>query len=208
MKQRRQQPHRPAPGQPPATADAEQPETRTDSNTFQLLPTFPPFQSITSALLSCLPLYLLLLCFRCCNSLLVRSYFNPDEPWQSLEVAYSLVFPPYGHRTWEWRQPARIRGWLHPLFFSLYFLLLRAAGLDTAWSLSYGARLWQALLVAAGDVFYYRLAQRMLGAKAAKLAVSRQTSEPRWLTAWLRLPGRADRGLALLRCAADSCCCI
>jgi hypothetical protein len=171
MKQRRQQPQL-AHGDEPAAADAQQSETKGEDNSFHLLPTFPPSQSITSVILSSLPLYLLLLCFRCANVLLVRSYFNPDEPWQSLEVAYSLVFPPHGHRTWEWRQPARIRGWLHPLFFSLYYAALRAAGLDTAWSVSYGARLWQALLVATGDVFYYRLAQRMLGVKDAKLAVS------------------------------------
>jgi len=48
-------------------------------------------------------LWCLVFVFRCMNSLLVRTAFNPDEYWQSLEVAHNLVFG-YGHLTWEWAQ--------------------------------------------------------------------------------------------------------
>eukprot|EP00959_Pyramimonas_sp_CCMP1952_P121801 2546424-Pyramimonas_sp.AAC.1 len=36
--------------------------------------------------------FLLLLAFRTFNGILVYTYFNPDEYWQSLEVAHRLVF--------------------------------------------------------------------------------------------------------------------
>ena len=36
------------------------------------------------------------LVFRLVNALLVRTYFNPDEYWQSLEIAHRLVFG-YGY---------------------------------------------------------------------------------------------------------------
>lgn len=37
-------------------------------------------------------LLLMLLLFRAANALLCRSLFVPDEHWQSLEVAYNMVF--------------------------------------------------------------------------------------------------------------------
>ena len=30
--------------------------------------------------------------FRCAGALLVRTYFNPDEFWQSVEIAHEFVF--------------------------------------------------------------------------------------------------------------------
>ena len=33
------------------------------------------------------------LVFRVLNALVVRTYFNPDEYWQSLEVAHEMVWP-------------------------------------------------------------------------------------------------------------------
>lgn len=38
------------------------------------------------------PLCLGLLLFRCLDSLLVRTFFSPDEYWQGPEVAHRLVF--------------------------------------------------------------------------------------------------------------------
>jgi GPI mannosyltransferase 3 len=56
-------------------------------------------------------LYLFLCCFRILNVLLVRSFFDPDEYWQTLEPAYCAVFRPdegmaCGGYTWEWQQRA------------------------------------------------------------------------------------------------------
>jgi hypothetical protein len=38
------------------------------------------------------PLLLLLISYRIANSLLIHTFFNPDEYWQSLEVAHQVVF--------------------------------------------------------------------------------------------------------------------
>ncbi|KAL6056153.1 Mannosyltransferase [Balamuthia mandrillaris] len=46
-----------------------------------------------------------LVAYRCCNALLVKTYFAADEYWQSLEVAHNTVFG-YGYLTWEWRPHA------------------------------------------------------------------------------------------------------
>ena len=121
---------------------------------------------------SFLPLFLPFLVLRCLTALLLRSYFNPDEPWQSLEVAYSHAFPPYGHRTWEWLPPTPLRPYLPLLPFMSYYHCLRALHLDTPFLVSYGPRLLQALLVATTDVHFYRLATRLMGREAAKWAVS------------------------------------
>jgi phosphatidylinositol glycan class B len=50
--------------------------------------------------------FLAIYVFRAFNSLVVKTFFDPDEYWQSLEVAHEHVFG-YGYLTWEWE--ARIR---------------------------------------------------------------------------------------------------
>ncbi|CAD6972094.1 unnamed protein product, partial [Tilletia controversa] len=47
-------------------------------------------------------LLVLLIAFRLLNATLTQTYFQPDEFWQSLEVAHRIVFG-YGYSTWEWR---------------------------------------------------------------------------------------------------------
>ena len=68
---------------------------------------------------SLLPIFLLSLSLRILNALISRTFFQPDEYWQSLEVAHRLVFG-YGYQTWEWRDLAGlggIRSALYPLLF-------------------------------------------------------------------------------------------
>ncbi|KAL5988042.1 Mannosyltransferase aptg1 [Asimina triloba] len=77
----------------------------------------------------------LCLAFRAVNALLVRTYFNPDEHWQSLEVAHRIVFG-YGHLTWEWKKG--IRSYLHPLIFALLYKILAFCGMDTPWFMHAG----------------------------------------------------------------------
>ncbi|KUF92681.1 Syntaxin-61 [Phytophthora nicotianae] len=68
--------------------------------------------------------------FRLWNALFVRTSFNPDEYWQSTEVAHRLVFG-YGYLTWEWQDDAQLRGFAHPaLFAGLYKLLELLEGAD------------------------------------------------------------------------------
>ena len=132
----------------------------------------PTTSSLPSSLLPFLSLFLPFLLLRCVTAVVLRTYFNPDEPWQSLEVAYSVVWPPYGHRTWEWTPTARIRGWAHVLPFVAFYRALRALHVDTAFTVAYGPRLLQAVLVAVADAHFYRLAVRLIGEQAARWAVS------------------------------------
>ena len=112
-------------------------------------------------------LYLALLLFRWFTSVCLRTYFNPDEPWQSLEPAYSYASPPLGHRTWEWQPAARIRSHAHILPFILLYQALHSLPLPTH-PYSYllhlhSPRLLQSLLVAAADVRLYQLGKRVWG---------------------------------------------
>ncbi len=52
-----------------------------------------------------LTLFLLLHACRLLNALLLRTFFQPDEYWQSQEIAHKIVFG-FGYRTWEWRSLA------------------------------------------------------------------------------------------------------
>jgi phosphatidylinositol glycan class B len=68
---------------------------------------------------------------RCIHALLVSTYFNPDEFWQSLEVAHNMVFGT-GFLTWEWQPHARIRSAAHPAIFAIYYWTLKLLGIDSA----------------------------------------------------------------------------
>lgn len=62
-------------------------------------------------------------------AILTRSYFQPDEYFQSLEVAHHLVFG-YGHLTWEWVSPEPIRSVLYPALNTPVYWLLKISKLD------------------------------------------------------------------------------
>src|SRR5882762_4658639 len=60
------------------------------------------------------PLHLALaLVVRVSVALCTRTFFQPDEYFQSLEVAHRVVFG-YGALTWEWLSPRPIRSILYP----------------------------------------------------------------------------------------------
>lgn len=58
-----------------------------------------------------------------------RTFFQPDEYFQSLEVAHHLVFG-YGHLTWEWLSDKPIRSILYPALNVPVYYALKWAGLD------------------------------------------------------------------------------
>jgi hypothetical protein len=73
-------------------------------------------------------LFCCLLVFRIFNALYIKTYFQPDEFWQSVEVANVMVYR-FGYLTWEWRYGLRSIG--HPLVFAAVFKLLSVLKLDT-----------------------------------------------------------------------------
>ncbi|KAK9928421.1 hypothetical protein M0R45_025557 [Rubus argutus] len=115
--------------------------------------------------------YALCLAFRIANSLLVQTYFNPDEHWQTLEVAHHITFG-YGHLTWEWKKG--IRSYLHPLLFALLYKVLALLGLDTPWLMVRAPRLFQSVFSAFGDLYLYKLAAVFFGDCVAKWALFSQ----------------------------------
>ena len=74
-----------------------------------------------------LTVFCFVLVLRIFSAVFVKTYFNPDEYWQSVEVAHNVVFG-YGYLTWEWKE--RIRSIVHPLIFAGLFQLLKITGLD------------------------------------------------------------------------------
>lgn len=71
----------------------------------------------------------LIVCVRILSVFLVRTWYVPDEYWQTLEVAHKQAFG-YGALTWEWQKG--IRSYLYPSVFAAVYYLLKITGLDYA----------------------------------------------------------------------------
>lgn len=115
--------------------------------------------------------------FRLINALVLQTTFNPDEYWQSVEVAHRIVFG-YGHLTWEWSRG--IRSYIHPLIFAGLYKVLELLKMDTRWLVVKAPRLLQAVFAASGDYYLYRLARHYWGEHAARWAIFCQLSN--WFT--------------------------
>ncbi|KAF8083239.1 hypothetical protein N665_0787s0021 [Sinapis alba] len=109
-------------------------------------------------------IFMFCLAFRVANALLIQTYFNPDEHWQSLEVAHRTVFG-YGYLTWEWKRG--IRSYLHPMLFAFLYKLLHLTALDTPYVMSKAPRLMQSIFSALGDLYLYKLSDALYGENVA-----------------------------------------
>ena len=114
------------------------------------------------------------LIFRTLNAYLTQTYDNPDEYWQSQEVAHNLVFG-YGYMTWEWRE--RIRSFAHPLVFALLYQLIQWVGLDDTLVLVAAPRYLQAWISATADVATYSLAKKIFSNEIAFPMVKKRTNK-------------------------------
>ncbi|KAH7387741.1 hypothetical protein KP509_16G038800 [Ceratopteris richardii] len=106
--------------------------------------------------------------FRILNALVLQTAFNPDEYWQSVEVAHRIVFG-YGHLTWEWSKG--VRSYAHPLIFAGLYKLLEITKMDTHWLVMKAPRLLQALFAAAGDYYQFQLASIYWGNHTAQWTI-------------------------------------
>lgn len=95
---------------------------------------------------------------RIAQALSLRTSFDPDEYWQSLEIAHRLAFG-YGFVTWEWQANEALRSVLHPLLFALPFAGLRALGADSRFLVWLLPRLIQGLMAACTDLALTRLVE-------------------------------------------------
>ncbi|XP_068143172.1 GPI mannosyltransferase 3 [Drosophila tropicalis] len=96
--------------------------------------------------------FILILAVRLASVFVVKTYYVPDEYWQSLEVAHKLTFG-YGYLTWEWVQG--IRSYVYPVIIAGIYKLLALLQLDTAQLLVLLPRILQALLTTYSDYRFY-----------------------------------------------------
>ena len=73
---------------------------------------------------------LLIVGFRVINSLCIKTYFNPDEYWQCLEIAHFDVFD-YGYKTWEWNKEWAVRSYTYPSIISFMYYIFKILHIDT-----------------------------------------------------------------------------
>ena len=88
----------------------------------------------------------------------IESFFDPDEYWQSMEVAHKITFG-YGHLTWEWEQ--KIRSYLHPMIFALLYSTIKFLKIDSPWMIQWSPRLLQSIILVFQDIGVYLLALRI-----------------------------------------------
>ncbi|SPP84917.1 GPI mannosyltransferase 3 isoform X1 [Drosophila guanche] len=94
----------------------------------------------------------LILAVRLASVFVVKTYYVPDEYWQSLEVAHKLTFG-YGYLTWEWVQG--IRSYVYPLLIAGLYKVLALLHLDSVQLLVLLPRILQATLTAYSDYRFF-----------------------------------------------------
>ncbi|KAF3482934.1 uncharacterized protein GIQ15_02258 [Arthroderma uncinatum] len=117
--------------------------------------------------------FLLLLAWRILNALLVRTFFQPDEFFQSLEPAWGIAFGRDSGAwiTWEWNH--QLRSSIHPYLFAGVYRVVDAAAsllhlspLSRADLLIAGPKVTQGLISAVGDYYTWRLGGRIYGSSS------------------------------------------
>ncbi|PVI07811.1 glycosyltransferase family 22 protein [Periconia macrospinosa] len=108
--------------------------------------------------------------FRLANALVLRTFFQPDEYFQSLEVATDLAFGPQSNAyiTWEWKN--HLRSSLHPAIFAAVYEAAAAIAYACGLSLSNRSELLlaapkvlQALFAALLDWYTWKIAEKAYG---------------------------------------------
>ncbi|KAJ5337848.1 GPI mannosyltransferase 3 [Penicillium brevicompactum] len=113
---------------------------------------------------------LFLIAYRLVNAFTVRTFFQPDEYFQSLEPAWEIAFgkDQGAWITWEWRH--QLRSSLHPLFFAALYraadflaTILGTSPATRAELLIAVPKAAQAVIAAIGDYYTWKLAIRVYG---------------------------------------------
>ncbi|KAF2840612.1 glycosyltransferase family 22 protein [Patellaria atrata CBS 101060] len=108
--------------------------------------------------------------FRIVNALTVRTFFQPDEYFQSLEPAWQMAFGRDSGAwiTWEWDH--QLRSSIHPGLFAVVYcicaLVADIFGLSSPWRAELylaGPKTMQAVAAACTDFYTWKLAQRIYG---------------------------------------------
>eukprot|EP00092_Neocalanus_flemingeri_P000778 GFUD01000828.1.p1 GENE.GFUD01000828.1~~GFUD01000828.1.p1 ORF type:complete len:481 (-),score=176.20 GFUD01000828.1:11-1453(-) len=110
------------------------------------------------------PMLVYLVLWRWVWAVLSQTWYVPDETWQSVEVAHSVVWG-RGFITWEWDEA--IRSSLHPTVFIIVFKLLSLLGLDSQWVVVLVPKLLTGTLTAVSDYAVYQMVRRREGTPTA-----------------------------------------
>ncbi|CAJ0963830.1 unnamed protein product, partial [Mesorhabditis belari] len=103
-------------------------------------------------------LFLKVFAFRLLAVFIVRSWFVPDELFQSVEVAHHWLFGS-GHLTWEWSKDG-LRSALHPLICVIALLPFKILGFLSPSIVFWIPRIEHAFLFALGDCSFVHLSRR------------------------------------------------
>lgn len=98
-----------------------------------------------------------LLIIRLCHLYIVRSWYVPDEYWQSLEIAHYITFG-FGYRTWEWI--VGIRSYLSISWIIIVYKTLQFFSMDTLQFLIWSPRFLQTLFSTLSDYYFIRWMQK------------------------------------------------
>ncbi|KAF9693526.1 hypothetical protein EKO04_008176 [Ascochyta lentis] len=130
----------------------------------------PPARPSTSYRDSLLRVFALLLAFRIVNALTLRTFFQPDEFFQSLEPAWRLALGGASNAwiTWEWN--TQLRSSLHPALFAAAYRVAAQLASICGLSLPVKAELLlatpkvvQAVSAALLDCYTWQLAEKVYG---------------------------------------------
>ncbi|KAF3230546.1 glycosylphosphatidylinositol anchor biosynthesis [Orbilia oligospora] len=120
--------------------------------------------------------FLIVLGIRLQNALTISAFFQPDEYFQSLEIAASQHATGSGYITWEWHHA--LRSVLYPrIFQGVYGLVdsiskaLNLSPATTAELLVVGPKIVGAITAALGDVYTGLLARKIYGKEAGTHAL-------------------------------------
>ncbi|PFH54143.1 glycosyltransferase family 22 protein [Amanita thiersii Skay4041] len=108
-------------------------------------------------------------------AIFTRTYFQPDEYYQSLEPAYHAVFG-YGHLTWEWLSSQPIRSVIYPaLNIPVYWLLKISSAADKRlvgdWLVIACPKILHGAFAAITDIWLCRLTRRVLGERCVSIVL-------------------------------------
>ncbi|KAI0086193.1 glycosyltransferase family 22 protein [Irpex rosettiformis] len=102
-------------------------------------------------------------------ALTTQTFFQPDEYYQSLEVAHRLVFG-YGHITWEWLTQQPIRSIVYPILNVPVYLALKQLRLDNTRLLIWGPKVLHGVLASLTDIYICKLTRRVAGERYVLIA--------------------------------------
>ena len=113
----------------------------------------------------------------------VHFMYHPDENWQSLEVAYNLLYGTQpGQKgpqsdtnrvevllSWEWYRFYALRNHLYPFWLSIPGHIMKAFGIDSNFLLVNSMYFMHCAIWVFGDYFYYQFVKLMAGRRCAVL---------------------------------------